>query len=60
MSGDRLARGARSATFGPKAKISQDKWDAAFEDFDSQKYLETEPERDLDAVKANSPIGITR
>jgi hypothetical protein len=30
MVGDRLARGAKSATFGP-AKISQSKWDAIWE-----------------------------
>jgi hypothetical protein len=30
MRGDALARGARSATFGP-AKISQAKWDAIWE-----------------------------
>ena len=29
MSGDTLARGARSATFGP-AKVTQAKWDAIF------------------------------
>ena len=29
MAGDSLARGARSATFGP-AKVSQTKWDAIF------------------------------
>jgi hypothetical protein len=28
MPGDALARGARSATFGPAAKITQEKWDA--------------------------------
>ena len=28
--GDQLARGAKSATFGPAAKISQAKWDAIF------------------------------
>ena len=31
MAGDILARGARSATFGP-AKISQEKWDAIWAD----------------------------
>lgn len=31
MSGDRLARGARSATFGP-AKVSQAKWDKIWAD----------------------------
>lgn len=29
--GDRLARGARSATFGPAHGISQSKWDAMWE-----------------------------
>ncbi len=31
MAGDTLARGGRSATFGPP-KVSQDKWDEAFKD----------------------------
>ena len=31
MAGDALARGAKSATFGP-AKVSQAKWDAIWED----------------------------
>ena len=31
MNGDALARGAKSATFGP-AKVSQKKWDKIWED----------------------------
>lgn len=31
MSGDALARGARSATFGP-AQVTQEKWDAVWSD----------------------------
>lgn len=30
MKGDRLAGGARSATFGPSANVSQEKWDSIF------------------------------
>lgn len=38
--GDRLAGGAESAIFGPNdsKKISQEKWNAAFEGFDPDKY----------------------
>ena len=37
--GDRLARGANSAVFGPgDNKISQAKWDAAFEGFDVEDF----------------------
>jgi len=32
MNGDALARGARSATFGPAEKVSQEKWDAIWAD----------------------------
>lgn len=35
MAGDSLARGAKSATFGPAAKISQAKWDAIWADEDA-------------------------
>ena len=35
MAGDSLARGARSATFGP-AKVSQTKWDAIFGGYESE------------------------
>jgi hypothetical protein len=31
MAGDTLARGGKSATFGP-AKVSQDKWDKIWEE----------------------------
>ena len=30
MAGDSLARGAKSATFGPTKNVSQAKWDAIF------------------------------
>jgi hypothetical protein len=37
--GDRLARGAASAIFGPNdGKITQEKWNAAFEGFDPEKF----------------------
>lgn len=37
--GDRLARGASSAIFGPNdGKITQAKWDAAFADFDPEEF----------------------
>ncbi len=37
--GDRLARGASSAAFGmSNGKITQEKWDAAFEGFDPEKF----------------------
>jgi hypothetical protein len=37
--GDRLARGATSAIFGPQdGKITQEKWDAAFEGYDPEEY----------------------
>ena len=39
MTGDRLARGARSATFSP-AKVSQEKWDAIWAD---EKPVEEKP-----------------
>jgi hypothetical protein len=32
MAGDTLARGGKSAVFGP-AKVSQEKWDAVFADY---------------------------
>jgi hypothetical protein len=31
MAGDTLARGGKSATFGPARGISQEKWDAIWE-----------------------------
>ena len=37
--GDRLARGAARATFGPVEKVSDEKWKAAFDDFDSEKFM---------------------
>jgi hypothetical protein len=37
--GDRLARGANSATFGPQdGKITEEKWRAAFEGFDAEDF----------------------
>jgi hypothetical protein len=38
--GDRLARGASSAIFGPNTdtKISDEKWRAAFEGFDAEDF----------------------
>jgi hypothetical protein len=48
--GDRLARGAASATFAVSdGKITQEKWDAAFKDIDEKK---TEKKNAL--VEANS------
>jgi hypothetical protein len=59
MRGDSLARGARSATFGPVAKVSQSKWDAAFEDFDPETFRNKETaETDPDAEKAKVKVGI--
>jgi len=38
--GDILARGARSAVFPPAgAKVSQEKWDAIFDDYDPKNEL---------------------
>lgn len=43
MPGDSLARGAKSATFGPAAKISQERWDAIWaEDKKSEDFHKTE------------------
>lgn len=39
MAGDSLARGAKSATFGPP-KISQERWDAIWADDSSTKKTE--------------------
>ena len=35
MAGDSLARGARSATFGPAKSVSQKKWDSIWEEADA-------------------------
>jgi hypothetical protein len=48
--GDQLARGAKSATFGPPANISQAKWDAIWkpepaENVQKQNKAETEAEK---------------
>jgi hypothetical protein len=58
MAGDSLARGAKSATFGPAKSVSQDKWDAAFEDFDPEEFLkkpnpvlETDPKAERSLVQ---------
>ena len=59
MRGDALARGVKSVNFGPVAKVSQSKWDAAFEDFDPEKFLskdETTP--DPNAEKCKVKVGI--
>lgn len=39
MAGDTLARGAKSATFGPP-KVSQERWDAIWEKSAEEKMLE--------------------
>jgi hypothetical protein len=36
--GDRLARGASSATFGPNGNITDERWRAAFEGFDPEDF----------------------
>jgi hypothetical protein len=59
MAKDSLARGARSATFGPVAKVSQSKWDAAFEDFDPEAFLnKSETTPDPNAEKCKVKVGI--
>jgi len=59
MRGDALARGAKSVNFGPVAKVSQSKWDAAFEDFDSEEFLKkTETTPDSDVEKSKVKVGI--
>jgi hypothetical protein len=59
MRGDSLARGAKSATFGPVAKISQSKWDAAFEDFDPEVFrTKVEHAPDPDAETCKVKVGI--
>lgn len=40
--GDRLARGAVSAVFVPTTKISDAKWNAAFEGFDAEDFRKNE------------------
>jgi len=45
--GDVLARGGVRAQFGSVKTVSQDKWNAAFDDFDPEKFR-----RDADAEKA--------
>lgn len=43
--GDALARGCVRFQFQPAgSKVSQEKWDDIFKDFDSEKYLKTESE----------------
>ena len=59
MRGDALARGAKSVNFGPVAKVSQSKWDAAFEDFDPETFLNREKETpDPDVEKSKVKVGI--
>lgn len=43
MAGDSLARGAKSATFGPTKSISQIKWDAIWNDPLKQDEIKTKP-----------------
>ena len=59
MRGDALARGARSATFTPQKNESQSKWDAAFDDFDPDKFLNKEEQTpDPNAEKCKVKVGI--
>ena len=46
MAGDVLARGGRSATFGPATNISQAKWDSLWADEPEEKDSEAEPLED--------------
>lgn len=56
-SGDRLARGAHSATYlTTEQKISQEAWDVMFEDFDAEKFKTSNP-TDPNAIKASSSGG---
>lgn len=50
-SGDRLARGAVSATYlaNEGNKITQDLWDKAFNDFDPEKFKKRKPRRKKEA-----------
>ena len=52
MAGDSLARGARSATFGP-AKVSQKKWDAIFPPEKSQEPQEKTKETEKTNVNTH-------
>jgi hypothetical protein len=59
MSGDALARGARSATFGPPKGVTQSKWDVAFEDFDPEVFRnKPEPSPDPNAMKSLVHTGL--
>ncbi|HXQ35036.1 MAG TPA: hypothetical protein VN843_13565 [Anaerolineales bacterium] len=56
-SGDRLARGAHSATYlTTEQKISQEAWDRMFNDFDPEKFQASAP-TDPNAIKASSSGG---
>jgi len=58
-SGDRLARGAHSATYlTTEQNISQEAWDNMFKDFDPEKFKASNP-TDPSAVKASSSGGFT-
>jgi hypothetical protein len=59
-SGDRLARGAVSATFTVRdeVSISQKKWNAMFEDFDLETFLEEKPK--VEGPKEETKTGIVR
>ena len=53
MTGDRLARGARSATFGP-AKVSQANWDKIWEPEKPAVVEKTENDTDRNDNKDNN------
>lgn len=55
-SGDKLARGAVRATFGPDAKVSDETWAAAFDDFDSERFLKGDKE-EVKGEKENVTTG---
>jgi hypothetical protein len=43
--GDRLARGAQKAAFMPAAGISDKKWSGIFDDFDKDRFLKTDMQK---------------
>jgi hypothetical protein len=56
--GDQLARGAARATFRPAGeKVSREKWDEMFGDFDPEAYKAAPPMKDENGIKANSSGG---
>ena len=58
MAKDSLARGARSATFTPNKNVKQSTWNAAFEDFDPETFLNKKEETDPNAEKNQVKVGI--